>query len=220
MNTQQVVRLTTHPQPSLEYGTIESVDCDGNCTVQVSFGTIYAKKAAGCLMEPEHDDLVLVTVDTNGSCYILSVLKRSTPGQPSRLAMQGDCIIESRAGSIDLRADSSLNLSASDAVEVAADRINVYARCSEAVIHKVTLLGKALFSKFRDVMTVAKSMDQTMDRLTQRMENCQRFIEDHEEVQTGSTRYLVKDTLTTHAGNTMNISEELHTMHAEQIHMS
>ena len=80
-------------------------------------------------------------------------------------------------------------------------------------------MGSAVYSQVKRFVSVAKAVEHTFKRFTQRFENCERYVEDHEEIQTGSTRYLVEDTMTTHAKNTMNVSEELHTMQAEQIHM-
>ncbi len=220
MNRQQGTQAVEALQPNLEYGTITSSD-GGDCfSVKVSFGKITAEKAISCLLEPIVDDLVLVSLDISGSCFILSVLKRTAEEKVHHLTVPGDCVLESRSGSLDLRADRDLHLSAAAAVEVTGNRLSVSANSGEALINTLTLLGKGLHVRVKRITTVAKTIEQTLKRLTQRMENSDRFVEDHEEVQTGSTRYLVEDTLTTHAGNTINISEELHTMHAEQIHMS
>jgi hypothetical protein len=220
MNSQVAAGKVEQLQPNLEYGTITSCSDGGGFAVQLSFGTVQAEKAVSCLLEPINKDLVLVSVDISGACYILSVLKRCSGDEPHHLRLPGDCILESRSGSLDIRAAQGLQFSAADTVEVTGDRIRVCARSGEALISTLSLLGKALHVRMQRITTVAKTIEQTLKRLTQRMENCDRFVEDHEEVQTGSTRYLVEDTLSTHAGNTINISEELHTMHAEQIHMS
>ncbi len=220
MNSTQAAGKVEQLQPNLEYGTITSYSEEGAFSVQLSFGTVQAEKAVSCLLEPITDDLVLVSVDMSGACYVLSVLKRCAGEQPHHLRLPGDCILESQSGSLNIRAARGLQISAADTVEVTGDRIRVCARSGEALINTLSLLGKGLHVRVQRITTVAKTIEQTLKRLTQRMENSERFVEDHEEVQTGSTRYLVEDTLTTHAGNTMNISEELHTMHAEQIHMS
>ena len=209
-----------HPQPALEYGTITSIEEQGSCMVAVSFGVIEARKAAGCLLQPTVEDLVLVSVDINGVGYILTVLERSNKTALSELVTPGDCVVHCQAGSLELRADHGLSISAHDQIELAGDDISIHANQAEACISKVSLVGRVLHTQVKRITTVAKSIEQSLKRLTQRMENSERFVEDHEEIQTGSTRYLVEETFTTHAANTLNVSEELHTMHAEQIHMS
>ncbi len=216
----QANKMIENLQPNLEYGEIKIEKGDGSFDVALSFGVIVAKKAAGCLLQPKCDDLVLLSVDMNGTCYILNVLERKENNTESEIIVPGNCVVHSKAGSLELRADHNLHMTASDTIEVASDSVVVNAHEAEVCISKMSLLGKTLHTQVKRITTVAKSVEQSFKRLTQRMENTERFVADHEEVQTGSTRYLVEDTLTTHAGNTLNISEELHTMHAEQIHMS
>lgn len=207
-------------QPSLEYGTISLRRDSALFDVAIPYGTVAAVKAASCLLEPQENDLVLVSVDVKGTCYILSVLKRAAENGTSTITMPGNCVIESVSGSVELRAAQGLVMSAADDIDVSAGKVKVHAHKAEICISKITLLGRVLHTQIRRITTVAKSIEQSLKRLTQRMESSERFVAEHEEVQTGSTRYLVEETFTTHAGNTLNISEELHTMHAEQIHMS
>jgi len=44
-------------------------------------------------------------------------------------------------------------------------------------------------------------------------------LKDHEEVQTGSTRYLVDTNLTMHSKNAMHVAEEIVTINAGQVHL-
>ncbi|WP_028584001.1 DUF3540 domain-containing protein [Desulfogranum mediterraneum] len=217
---QQLNQTIEQPQPGLEYGTIHSADQEGTFRVAVSFGQIAAHKAAGCLLQPREGDLVLVSVDMRGVSYILTVLEQGNEERVSELVVPGDGLFHSQNGSLELRADQGLNLRANEEIEVAGDALHIHAHRAEACIGRISLVGRILYSQVERITTVAKSIEQSLRRLTQRMENSERFVQDHEEVQTGSSRYLVEETLTTQAGNTLNISEELHTIHAEQIHMS
>ena len=216
----QVNQVVETLQPNLEYGTVVEISTDDTYEVEVCYGKIMARKAAGCLLQPQASDLVLTSVDIEGRCYILNILERKAIQGLSEIVVPGDCVMQSRSGSIEMRANTTLTMTAGDSIQVAGDSLEVNAHQAEVCISKMTVLGKILHTQVKRISTVARSIEQSLKRLTQRMETSERFVEDHEEVQTGSTRYLVEDTFTTHAGNTMNISEELHTMHAEQIHMS
>jgi len=212
----QVNLANKYVQPSLEYGTVIK-QLNDLFEVSLSFGVIEAKKAAGCLVNPEQGDMVLLSVDIEGKCYVLNVLERQ--GTHAELVVPGDCTLVSSTGRLSLKG-VDVSLSAADKTELVSGKLEVAADKADITVSKVTLLGKKLYSQVKRITTIAKSIDQHVKMFTQRAENSERFIKDHEEVQTGSTRYLVEDTLTTQAGNTLNISEELHTMHAEQIHMS
>jgi len=66
---------------------------------------------------------------------------------------------------------------------------------------------------------VADTVDTVYRRLTERLINAVRFVKEDEEVQTGSTRYLVEDTLTMHSKNAVHMAEEIVTINAEQVHL-
>ena len=216
----QPLQTTDSLQPSLEYGKIQLCIDKDQFVVTLPYGPVKAKKAASCLMVPMEGDLVLMSVDFKGSSYILNVLERKVQDISTTLSVPGDCVIESSTGSVELHAASDLVLSATDEIEVTGGKVRVHADQAELCSTKISVLGRVLHTQVKRITTVAKSIEQSLKRLTQRMESSERFVAEHEEVQTGSTRYLVEDTFTTHATNTLNVSEELHTMHAEQIHMS
>ncbi len=216
----QPIERTNSLQPSLEYGTLQFGMDKDQFAVILPYGQVTAQQSASCLLTPMEGDFVLVSVDLEGACYILSVLERTLENSPSTISVPGDCVIESGSGSVELRAASNLVLSAADEIEVTGGKISMHADIAELCISKISVLGRVLHAQFKRITTMATSIEQSMKRLTQRMESTERFVAEHEEIQTGSTRYLVEETLTTHAGNTLNISEDLHTMHAEQIHMS
>lgn len=215
----QSVQPAEIPRPNLEYGRIVSRSGPSCYGVESQFGMHAAARAFSCLVQPEAGDRVLLSMDSAGDCYILSVLEREMETGETELAIPGDVSLHAEQGSLRLSADRALFLSGCDSIDAATNRMSVHAHEGEAAIGKLTLLGRRLHTQVERITSVARSVEHSFRRLTQRMENCERFVEDHEEVQTGSTRYLVQDTLTTHAGNTLNISEELHTMQAEQIHM-
>jgi hypothetical protein len=66
---------------------------------------------------------------------------------------------------------------------------------------------------------VAGRAENIFHRLTERLTNTFRYVTEHEEVQTGSTRYLVEETLTMHSKNAMHMAEEMVSINAEQIHL-
>ena len=214
----QAVRQVEAPVPNLEYGQVISEDSD-RIMVETPFGTLRAEKAVSCLVRPVTGDTVLLSTDMSGRCYILSVLERTDMQKETELALEGDTALHVAGGSLRISSDKSLLASGAESLEMAANRVSVNAHEGEANISRMTFLGSVFYTQLNKVVTVAKAVEHTFKRFTQRFENCERYVEDHEEVQTGSTRYLVEDTMTTHAKNTMNVSEELHTMQAEQIHM-
>ncbi|RLG68848.1 MAG: hypothetical protein DRO11_08520, partial [Methanobacteriota archaeon] len=79
--------------------------------------------------------------------------------------------------------------------------------------------GKIFNLQVKHIKTVSATVENVCKRLTQRLKDSFRFVKDLEEVQTGSTRYLVEDTLNMHSKNTVLMSEEIVTINGEQIHL-
>jgi len=204
--------------PNLEYGEVLAAADMKRIQVSTPFGTVKAHKAVSCLVSPVAGDRVLLSTDMTGSCYILSVLERTMTGE-MELALEGNAKLSTNNGSLTITAGRNVSLSSVESIDIATGRVSMSADRGEASIRKFSFLGSSLYTQVKRFAAVARTVEHTFKRFTQRFENCERYVEDHEEIQTGSTRYLVGDTMTTHAKNTMNVSEELHTMQAEQIHM-
>lgn len=206
-------------QPGLAYGQVLAED-DGLFYVGTDGGTVRALAAAGCLLRPQPGDRVLITTDGDGESYILSVLKRAQgPAVRNRLVFDGQVDLEVNGGGLNLAADTDLSLAAGRKMALTSDKIAVHADQGEAAIGKLSLVSKVLQANVKRIRTVARTVDQTCRRLTQRLQDAYRFVADHDEAQAGSARYLVEDTLTVNTKNTVHMAEEVVTINAEQVHL-
>jgi hypothetical protein len=206
---------TAAPSPSLEYGRVLQAD-PKSFHVETSFGTVQAVRAVSCLVEPGPGDKVLLSVDMTGGAYVLSVLESVTP---LTLAVDGDARFCVRGGSLTLAADTDLALACPGEMAASAGEIRLHAGRGEAVIERVSFVGRALKTQFRRVSSVAKSVDQVFRRFTMRAQESTRFVKEHDEVQAGSQRVLVEDLCALHAKNHSMIAEEHVVINADQIHM-
>lgn len=80
-------------------------------------------------------------------------------------------------------------------------------------------LGRKFTGRARSIHIAAQNVENTFRRLTQRLKDAFRFVEDQEEVQSGSSRHVVEDTLTMHAKNAVHMAEEVVTVNAKQVHL-
>ncbi|WP_243358674.1 DUF3540 domain-containing protein [Fundidesulfovibrio terrae] len=208
------------PSPSLEYGRVlASPPHPGPGAlfeVEASFGPLAAVRAVSCLVEPAPGDAVLLSVDIAGRAYVLAVLESASP---VNLAVDGDASLSVRGGSLTVALGSDLTLACPGAITAASGEIAVHAATGSAVIERVSLIGRALRSRFKKVRAVAKSVDQMFARVTQRAQESTRFVAEHDEVQAGSRRVLVSDLCALHAKNHSMMAEEQVVINAEQIHM-
>jgi len=207
---ENLAKKTETTQPVLEYGLVQ-MDEGPFFVVQTPFGPVLSEQAVGCLVRPIPGDTVLLCMD-DAVCYILSVLKREADEKTrTELSFSGD---------VDLRVTGGeLSVSAERRIAFASNKISMVADRGEAVIDKFSFTGRVLRSQVKRILVVANTVENIFRRFTQRLQDSFRFIKDHEEVQTGNTRYLVEDTLTLHAKNANHMAEELVTINAEQIHL-
>jgi len=207
---QRLLRTKEHVQPYLEYGIV--VEEGEILRVETSMGSYPALKAASCLLRPKQGDSVLTAFDGAGKCFILSVLMQNqTVGQVSEIVLEGDANLHIRRG--------GLTISADDEVSVVSDKLSLAARTGNAAFEECSFLGKSLFTEFGTIKTIAGKVENIFEQLTEKLIDAFRFVKDHEEVQTGSTRYLVDTNLTMHSKNAMHVAEEIVTINAGQVHL-
>ena len=216
---QHLAKQQEQLQPFLTYGDVTAGEA-GRYTVQTDFGPVPAAAAAGCLMQPMTGDRVLISTDGEAETYILTVLQRARDGAaPARLVFDGQVDLVVNGGGLRLAADADLSLASGAKMALAADRLAVHAGSGEAAIERLSFVSRTFQGQVKRIKLVANTVENTFRRLTQRLQDAFRFVEDQEEIQTGSTRYLVEDTLTMNARNAVHMAEEIVTINAEQVHL-
>ncbi len=209
MNT--TARKLERLQPAIEYGIIDSCH-DRDFFVSTEIGTIQALRAMSCVVKPEPGDIVLISVDENSPCYILSILDRPHDAKKNtELAFDGDVNVSVRQGSLSLTSEDALSLSSRD--------FELNAENGVVRIDKTSFFGRFVENNIARLKTVAESVDSFIKRSVERVRSSYRYVEEHDEVQSASTRMIVDGTLTMHTKNTMHIAEGHVKIDAEQIHL-
>jgi len=197
-------------QPYLEYGTV--LEGGKNPVVETQSGIFSAVIAASCVMRPSEKDLVLVSIDDCGTCYIIAVLIKNTRDVPENdLYFQGNVNIHAEGG--------TLTLSASEEVSLASERMSITARQGEAAFDEFVASGSNLSTEIGTIRSVAGKVEHIFQRFTEKLIDAFRFVKEHEEVQTGSTRYVVESNFTMHSKNAVHTAEQLISINAEQINL-
>ncbi|WP_432738120.1 DUF3540 domain-containing protein [Maridesulfovibrio sp. FT414] len=194
--------------PQLEYGQVVSVA--GSVTVATSFGELKAQRAVSCLVSPEPGDSVLLSVDSQGGAWILSVLSRAAE-TPTALEVDGDTTLRVRGGSLTIAPDEELNCISSKAA--------LHSEEVEISAGTVSLTSQFFSSNVERVKKVAGTVDDISREFTRRVVNYFRFTREHEDCQAESRRVLVDETLTMQSKNSMIVSEEHVKIDGELIHM-
>ena len=198
-------------QPVMEYGIIDSL-LDGFFGVSTEMGVLKASRAVSCIVAPEAGDVVLISLDDIGTCYILSILERAERSQgKTDLAFDGNVNIKVNGGSLSLASDEGLSL--------ASPNFDLNAQEATVRIDKTSFFGGLVENNVAKLKLLAESMDSIIKRTVERVRSSYRYVEEHEEVQSASTRMIVDGTLTMHTKNTMHIAEGHVKIDAEQIHL-
>jgi len=205
--------------PVLDYGLLVASGEEG--FIVACAGDRYpARQAVSCLVRPEAGDTVLLSFAAAGRCYILAVLER--PGgetAPKTLALDGQVELRIRRGGLNIAAAETLSLSSEQQIAIAAERLNLDARQGSARIDELSFFGRLFHSQVETVKHIADTLDTIVRRAVQRLTSSYRYIEEHEEIQSASTRMLVEGTLTMQTQNTMHTAEGHIKIDAEQIHL-
>lgn len=106
---------------------VHPADANGDCAVEIEGPTLAARRAAGCLLAPEPDDLVLLSA-SGGAIYVLSVLERAAADRPARLDHASGLSIEAARGDIALRAGGTASLIGGRGAHIAAPDLTITAR--------------------------------------------------------------------------------------------
>lgn len=197
-------------------GTVTLID-DGVFVVDTGDETLRAKRAVGCLVQPEFDDLVLVAVAREGA-WVLSVLEREE-GATSRVVVDGDLELKLPKGRVTVAAQGGVDVASGAPMRVVTPSFEVNAGEGSVAAQALTVFGAAVSMEAETVKLVAGAVDQAFDRLTQRAKRVYRFVEDFEQLRAGRLDYVAKRLLELHGATAAVTAETLVKVDAEQIHV-
>lgn len=197
-------------QPRLGYGTVLRTQSD-RFIVATEEGECGCEQAVSCLVRPQFGDRVLVSQDREEGSYILAILSHGDARQETDIEFIGNVNVRVRQG--------SLNLAAEENLQCTSEQYAVYAQSGEIAVARLSILGRIIQWQSRKILAVAESVEQVFSSLTQRLKESQRYVEEHEDVQCGSARHLVEETLTMQAKNINHMAEELVKVDGEQVHL-
>lgn len=169
-----------------------------------------ARRAAGCLLEPEAGDVVLTAATPSGAVFILSVLTRRADSKEGRVSVPGAAMTLS---------GEYLHLRPSRELSVATSQLSLDAEAGRVSIDACAVQGGSLENRFRKITTVARAIETVCERFVARLERSYRLIHDFEETRSGRMRTIVAGLFHLAAGNASVQAEKRLKMNAEKIHL-
>ena len=199
-----------------ETATVTAVE-GAEYAVESAAGRRRARRAAGCLLVPAAGDTVLVASSQRG-CWVLTVLERDA-STAARLELDGDVELRVASGRLAVAAREGVDVASGATVSVVAPAVAVHAPEGTLSIERLSLLGGAVEVDVAKVRVAAGAIDQTVDRVTQRVKRVLRFVEDFEELRAGRIDYVARSLLSLHGRGASVTADELVKVDGAQVHI-
>lgn len=203
---------------SHEIGQVTGTGEGGLFAVRTEAGAYRAKRAVSCLIEPESGDTVALLTTQAGACYVTAVLEREA-GATGRIVADGDLEIQLRSGHFTVAAQEGVNLITTNEVSIVGSALRVHAQEGNVVIDRLSFLGAFARAEVEKIKVVAGSLDQVLDRFSQRVKRSFRHVEELDQVKAEHIDYAAKSSMSLHAENALITAEELVKVDGEQIHV-
>lgn len=127
---------------------------------------VKANRAAGCLLTPEKEDLVLAVYFSENVTYILSVLERSSDS-PAQVGVPGDMHLHLPDGHLNISARQGISLRTMDELKMIGRELNFSAEQSRMIIGKLLVYGSSVKAKWEKAKINADKLDSVVGRAVQ-----------------------------------------------------
>lgn len=201
-----------------QLGTVTHSGQDGWHTVRCHTQDLRVRCAASCLLAPEVGDTVLVCGPNPAQAYLIAVIAQASPAA-SRIEVQGDLALSSRAGSITVQAARELNLKGASHVALDGDLLTANAAHARLALQDTEFLAVGVRATVTSLRLVGRACEVVMDRISHLAQHIFRLAERVEQVRAGQIDYQADQTARVHARQTLVTGRDIVKVDADQIHM-
>jgi len=159
-----------HEQPGMLCGRIDSLE-NGSFIVQTPAGTFTGSRAAGCLLDPQKNDQVLL-FHSRDECWILTVLKRNSQ-ETATLSFEKSVQIKALQGSIHLVATESISSSSAE--------LEVHAEKGSGIFGSIDLIASTYRSYIDNAVAILQNMNLFCRHMQRQFLRSIKRVEEHED---------------------------------------
>ncbi len=209
----------------LDTNNLLMVDCgtilrkeDGRFILKNKKGLFTAIPAFSCMVQPEISDRVLFSRDDENQYYVLSILERKSM-EKSKLQFPGEVQIEAGKGQISMVAENGINMISNQNIDMISPTFMVTAGQGDIHIDRITAIGDQFTGKIKFVKLLADTFDTIADRISQRVKNYFRIVEELDQLNAGELMHRVRKTLSIQSLHAMITAKKDVKIDGERIHM-
>ncbi|MFA5182001.1 MAG: DUF3540 domain-containing protein [Syntrophales bacterium] len=201
-------RLEQPREAAFLFALVEGKDGETNgYRVRLDSGELLAApRAGGCLLAPETGDEVLIA-DNGDRAFILTVLARE--GDRGTITLPEISAVEG----------GDITFTARRAVAMEAPRITLAGILGEVKFKGISLLSQWCDVRISKITTVAERWDRIVGRLSERIRDSYRRIENTEQTMAGRIRTIVKGRFSLSSKNAAVTAEEEVKVDGKKIHL-
>jgi hypothetical protein len=188
-----LARKQIYSEATQEYGTV--VGQEGSVySVETDSGLYRVMRAVSCVVQPEVNDLVLLSLSGLGKGYILAVLERAE-GAKATLSFDSDVDIRTSEGSLSIASKHGIDLASAEDINLITSRLGIASSEGEINISRLTFLGSFFEGSLETVKLLARTFEAITERFFRKTKRSYRFIEDTDQVKAGSLNYIADKSL-------------------------
>lgn len=198
-------------------GRVHARESNGErISVVCADGSVIARRALSCLVEPEPGDRVLVAAAAGGEQhFVLAVLERDST-RPVELTVEQALVLRSKSSSVELNAPRICLTSAE--TELASAKLSITAAKAEVVTHALHWLAARAELDVGRGRLVAQVAESVVDRLSQTFGRVYRKIEEFEHVRAKRIDQEA-ELMNLRGKNALVTAEQLVKLDGEQVHL-
>ena len=140
------------------------------CFVADTYSLVRAERSASCLLQPEKDDLVLISEDAFGQVSILTVLERKAD-RPAMISVEGD---------LQVKGEGNLSFKGSRGLNLLTQKIFLQANWGSMKINDLTFAGDLLTACGRQLRSLYQTVEMQAKGMVERVNRLYRRIRDED----------------------------------------
>ena len=182
-----------YSQATQEYGQVVGREAS-MFIVETEIGQYRVQRAVSCVVRPEIDDLVLVSICDTGQGHLLAVLERD-PGLKTTLSFDTDVDIKAEDGRVGITAGNGLDLSSSNDINLLSANLGVTAAEGKVNIRRLSFWGAFWEGSVDAVKVISETFESFVQRFNRSARYSYRRVEELDQLHCGRLHYKAEGAL-------------------------